>query len=114
MINTEDTFFDKYLPQKVSGGWDEVCRSRDEFSFLLQKKSTSTYQRASLSPTELLEICESHQILLCVLSLLSYGYGIVVNYVAFKGVSCFLISIESFWVDNEIYILRSPHLLLLA
>ena len=38
MINTEDTFLDKHLPQKVPGGLNEVCRFCDEYSFFWQKK----------------------------------------------------------------------------
>ena len=44
MINTEDTFFDKQLPQKVSGGLDEVCRFCDEFSFLCKKGNFFKFQ----------------------------------------------------------------------
>ena len=60
MINIEDTFFDKQLPQKISGGSDEVCRFYDEFSFFCEKsnflkfllqfnKSLSTWDRNFLS-----------------------------------------------------------------
>ena len=38
MINTEDTFLDKHLPQKVLGGLDEVCRFCDEFSFFFAQE----------------------------------------------------------------------------
>ena len=52
MINTEDTFFDKQLPQKVSGGLDEVCRLCDDISFFGKKVIFSKFQlqfNASLS-----------------------------------------------------------------
>ena len=44
MINIEDTFFDKQLPHKVSGGLDEVCRFYDEFSFFCQKSNFFRFQ----------------------------------------------------------------------
>ena len=39
MVNTEYTFLDKHLTQKVLGGLDETCRFCDEFSifFLFAK-----------------------------------------------------------------------------
>ena len=44
MIDTKDTFFDKELPQKVSGGLDEVCRLCDEFSFFCKKSKFLNFQ----------------------------------------------------------------------
>ena len=44
MINTEDTFFDKQLPQKVSVGLDEVCRFCVEFSFFCKKSDFLRFQ----------------------------------------------------------------------
>ena len=44
MINTEDTFFDKELPQKVSGGLHEVCRLCYEFSFFCKKSKFLNFQ----------------------------------------------------------------------
>ena len=38
-IVTEETFFDKHLPQKVAGGLDEICRFCDEFSFFCKKSN---------------------------------------------------------------------------
>ena len=39
MINIEDTFFDKQLPQIFSGGSDQVYRFYDEFSFFCEKSN---------------------------------------------------------------------------
>ena len=44
MINTEDTFFDKQLPQKVSAGLDELCRLCGEISFFGKKSNFLKFQ----------------------------------------------------------------------
>ena len=39
VINTEDTFLDRHLSQKVPGELDEICKLGDEFSFFCKKSN---------------------------------------------------------------------------